>query len=420
MRRNKDLILAGVLVIVLSFALFGNGIVGDFVFDDTIVIVGNPLVGDSLKFGEILTTPYSAYQPRPGLYRPLTIASYSLNSFIFGSSPVSFHVVNILLHALASYSVLLLIYRLACEAQEISASQARFTALAGFLLFMFLPIHTEAVTSIVGRAELLSFIFVVGALIFSVKKKHVLASSLFFLGLLSKEMAIAFLPIFLFLEFKNFKKLGYLVPPLILYAILRYAALGEYFLKNDATLVYNPLKFTSFLTGFWTSFKVFYLYLAKTFVPLSLSSDYSFNQIPIVNNPFSYFETLAGIGILALFIFLFFRAKDFLLRFGIIIFLASYLVISNWVFKTGTIMAERLMYTPSLGLAILVAYNFKFKIINFKIVYAGFAILLLWYGFVIIDRNRDWLNNKNLYESAYVAAPNSVVNKTNKAYLDCV
>ena len=42
MRKNRDFLLAAVLAIVLSFALFGNGIGGNFVFDDTIVVVGNP------------------------------------------------------------------------------------------------------------------------------------------------------------------------------------------------------------------------------------------------------------------------------------------------------------------------------------------------------------------------------------------
>lgn len=435
MFKNKDLIWAGILALVLSFILFGNGIGGDFVLDDTIVIVGNPFINENLDgFWKIFTTPYFAYQPRPGLYRPLTIASYSLNAFIFGSSPVSFHLTNIFLHALASYLIFILCYKL----------NGKLTAYAGFLFFIFLPIHVEAVTSIVGRAEILSLLFIVGALILALRHQYILASGSFFLGLLSKEMAIAFLPIFLFLEFywhkktikEIFRELLYFVPPMVLYIILRYMALDKYFLQNDATIVYNPIKFAPILNGIWTSFKVFYLYLEKTFFPISLSSDYSFNQIPLVENPFVSLGTVLGVIIFGLFIFLFFKTKDFLLRFGIIIFLTSYFVISNWGFKTGTIMAERLMYMPSLGLVMLVAsvikslesrvksQHFKFKIFNLQLPLLTFYFLLLtlfvWYGWVIIDRNKDWLNNKNLYESAYIAAPNSVVNQTNRAYLNFI
>src|SRR3989338_61517 len=424
MRRNKDFILAGVLAIVLSFALFGNGIGGDFVFDDTIVIVGNPLIGDPSKFTEIFTTPYFAYQPRPGLYRPLTIASHSLNAFVFGQSPISFHIVNILLHALASFLVFVFIYLLS----------DRITASLGSLIFMFLPIHVEAVTSIVGRAEILSFIFTLGALLLSIKKRYIFASLLFFMGLLSKETAIAFLPIFLFLDFfwhkktakSVFKSLLFLVPSLGVYALLRYVALGQYFLKNDATPIYNPIKFAPFLSGIWTSFKVFYLYIQKSLYPISLSADYSFNQIPLVGNFLSSIETMLGIVVLIGLLFLLFRSKNLFVKLGIVIFIASYFVVSNWVFKTGTIMAERLMYMPSLGLAMLAAVimqNLKLKAQNKVLFFAlhfSLCALFLWYGWLVIDRNKDWLSNKNLYESSYVAAPKSVVNQTNKAYLDFV
>lgn len=422
MRKNRDFLLAAILAIVLSFALFGNGIGGNFVFDDTIVVVGNPFINGQLDgFWKIFTNPYFAYQPRPGLYRPLTIVSYSLNSFIFGFSPAGFHVVNILLHALASFLIFGLFYRVG----------GKIIAFAGFMFFMFLPIHVEAVTSIVGRAEILSLIFTVGALIFVLKQRYVLASVLFFLGLLSKEMAISFLPIFLFLDFLWHKKsikavskdLIYFVPSLALYSVLRYAALGGYFLKNDATPVYNPIKFAPLLSGLWTSFKVFYLYLEKTFFPYSLSTDYSYNQIPLIKNLFTSVGAMLGVAIFCLLVFLFFRTKNFLMRFGVIIFLSSYFVVSNWIFKTGTIMAERLMYTPTLGLALMagvVVNYFVLKTPNKKVLYGFLSLVLVFYGLVILDRNKDWLSDKNLFESAYTAAPNSVVNQTNKAYLDFI
>lgn len=440
MRKSKDFILAGILAVVLSFVLFGNGIGGNFVLDDNIVIVGNPFISGQLSgFWKIFTNPYFAYQPRPGLYRPLTIASYSLNSFVFGFSPIGFHIVNILFHALASFLIFVLFYRLG----------GKITAFAGFLFFMFLPIHVEAVTSIVGRAEILSLLFTVGALIFVLKQRYISASVLFFLGLLSKEMAIAFLPIFLFLsrfyfrQSRNYKiedprfasralreanrgnKLAlkdslYFVPSLVVYGVLRYVALGGYFLKNDATFVYNPIKFAQFFSGLWTSFKVFYLYLEKTFFPYSLSADYSYNQIPLIKNIFTSVEAMLGVIIFCLFVLLFFRTKNFLIHLGIIIFIASYFVVSNWVLKTGTIMAERLMFTPSLGLALIagVAVNYLIlKISNKKVLYGFLSLILIFYGFVILDRNKDWISDKNLFESAYAAAPNSVVNQTNKAYL---
>ena len=421
MRINKDFLYAGILALLLSFVLFGNGIGGDFVFDDKIAVVGNPLIGSSVNLPEIFTTPYFAYQPLPGLYRPLAIASYSINASIFGVSPVSFHAVNIILHALTSLLIFIFFYRLS----------GRITAFSGFIFFMFLPIHVEDVTSIVGRAEILSLLFMTAALLFVLDRKYVLSAAAFLLSLFSKEMALSFVPIFVCLEYIWHKKKiklilkdsVYPVIALLLYSILRYAALGKYFLRNDATPVYNPIKFAPFFEGLWTSFKVFYLYIEKIFFPVSLSIDYSFNQIPLVKNPFHSIEALLGILILAGLIFSFFKIKSVLFRTGILIFLSSYFVISNWVFKTGTIMAERLMYAPTFGLALLAGMAFnhlypKFK--NKKLLYGLAIIVLGFYGFIIVDRNKDWLKEESLFKSAYAVAPNSIINQTNMAYLDFI
>jgi len=431
--RGNEFWLAGILALVLSFILFGNGIGGNFVFDDTIVIVGNPLINGRLdNLREIFLSPYFAFQPSPGLYRPLTIASYSFNAFLFGFSPASFHVVNIILHALVSFFAFVFLRRLAGGFDHLGKlGVSKTSAWIGLLFFVFLPIHVEAVTSIVGRAEILSLLFVILALLLSLQRKYFFASIFFLFGLLSKEMAIVFFPVFLFLEFSQRKKIKmvvknslYFVFAIGFYALLRFVALGGYFLKNDATFVYNPIKFSSFFSGLWTSFKVMYLYVEKIFWPASLSSDYSFNQIRLVENIFSSPEAVTGIVILVLLVWFFFKSKDFLLRLGIVIFLASYFIVSNWIFKTGTIMAERLMYTPSLGIAVMVtAFSNRLilkKEIVKKVTYIGLALILSIYGDVIINRNKDWLSDKNLYESAYAAAPDSVVNQVNAAYLSFI
>ena len=92
------------------------------------------------------------------------------------------------------------------------------------------------------------------------------------------------------------------------------------------------------------------------------------------------------------------------------------------------------MYAPSLGLVMLISigveslkskvknYSFKFKIFNSQLLLLTFHFLLLtlfvWYGYVIIDRNRDWKNESALLTSGYMASPNSVVSITNMAFLD--
>lgn len=403
--------------LIASFVLFGNGIAGDFVFDDHFVITGNPLVEEGVNPGEIFASSYHYKQPETGLYRPLTILSYSLNRSIFGSSPASFHVVNIILHALTSFFLFRLLSLLIDKKISLLAA----------VLFLFLPIHVEAVTSIIGRAEILSALFVLLALIKALEKKMYWSAGYFLLALLSKEIAIAFLPIWAFILFryKNQKPLALLKqswPYLSLLAIyfgLRYLALGSHIFSSETQFTYNPLKHLSFATSLWTALKVAFLYIVKTILPLSFSSDYSYNQIPIVNNLFSSWQAITAVVILATLVWLVWRYKSW--GFAALLFLAPFFIISNFVFKTGTIMAERLMYMPSLGISLLLALVLSHALnksqIWRKAAFGVLGLLLIFYSYQIVTRNMDWLTEESLYMSAFKAAPDSIVNRTNRAYL---
>ncbi|OGN00675.1 MAG: hypothetical protein A2651_03355 [Candidatus Yanofskybacteria bacterium RIFCSPHIGHO2_01_FULL_42_12] len=427
------------LIIVLSLVLFGNGINGDFVFDDHSVVTDNPLMEDSVGVFKTFLHPYHYDRLQSGLYRPLTIASYVLNWRISPGQPQSFHLVNIFLHAVASFLIYLIV----------SGFKNRTTAIVSSLLFLFLPIHVEAVTSIAGRSELLMFLFFLASFLSIKKGYYKTAAVFFFLSLLSKETGIAFIPIFLFFEFVQrkesvmglFKKIVYFIPSLAVYAVLRYNALGfEYFINTNTYSFFNPIAAMDILPGLWTAFKVACLYAQKIIFPIYFSSDYSYNQITAVNNLFDSWQALAGIGIFVAIGYLSISKHNSLVGLGATIFLFSYLVVSNLFVKIGTIMAERLMYMPSLGLVMLIAagveslklkvnlrpelrsrenQSSRFKIFNLKLslltLYFPLLTLFVWYGYVIIDRNRDWLNEKNLFESAYAVAPNSVVNITNVA-----
>lgn len=444
------------IFVALAFLLFGNGINGDFVFDDRSVIVGHPLVENLSGTFKAFLHPYHYDRPQSGLYRPLTSVSYTLNWHLFSGQSYGFHLVNIFLHALVSFVIFLSVLNLS----------NKLTAWISSLLFLFLPIHVEAVTSVVGRGELLMSLFFILAF-YLVQKRHYKTVSLyFFLSLLSKETGIAFVPVFIFFEFfwrktllrELLKKTSYFLPPLIVYSGLRYKALGfEYFLNNEAYAFFNPILEMDFLPGLWTAFKVLYLYIQKTIFLTYFSSDYSYNQITAVNNLFDSWQAIAGILTFASVIYLSTSKRKSLIGLGAFIFLISYLIVSNLFIKTGTIMGERLMYLPSLGIVMIIAAvienlkfkvkshpfdgfnkltvvrnsnhklrvislskdSFKFKIFNLPLPLLTLHFLLLtllvWYGYLIIDRNKDWLNEKNLFTSAYEVAPNSVVNITNMA-----
>lgn len=404
-------------ILMLSFVLYGNGIRGDFVFDDRSVIVGNPLVEDISGTWKAFVNPYHYARPQSGLYRPLTFASYTLNWHI-SQSPASFHVVNIFLHALASFFVFLIIISL----------KDRRAAAIGSLIFLFLPIHVESVTSIVGRGELLALLFLAAAFYASIKERYSIAAISFGAALLSKEVSIAFLPIFIFFEFawrrKNIKEILkntlLLCVPLGVYGTLRYNALGaDYFISTNAYSFFNPIRTAGFFPGTWTAFKVLSLYAQKLIYPTYFSSDYSYGQIAIVQNLWGSWQAIAGIAIFLGLIFFAIKKRDGLVSLGCFVFLSSYFVVSNLLVKTGTIMAERLMYMPSFGFAMIVSGLASDAFERLRrirvVVFCVFVLVLFLYGIRIVSGNALWNDEKTLFENAYQKAPLSVVNISNKA-----
>uniref|UniRef100_A0A182PDC4 PMT_2 domain-containing protein n=1 Tax=Anopheles epiroticus TaxID=199890 RepID=A0A182PDC4_9DIPT len=92
-----------------------------------------------------------------GSYRPLCVASFKLNYLVDGFKPFGYHLVNVLLHSLATGLVVKL-------ARHILPAGRSGVAITG-LLFAAHPIHTEAVAGVVGRADLTGCIFYLLALL---------------------------------------------------------------------------------------------------------------------------------------------------------------------------------------------------------------------------------------------------------------
>jgi Flp pilus assembly protein TadD len=164
------------------------------ILDDGWAALDNPLTWSLGNAGRIFRELYGfAGEPSVrGPYRPITTLSYALNYALHGRWPPGYHAVNVGLHALASLLVLALARRLAAAAWP---TQAPRVALLAGLLFAVHPAHVEAVASIFGRTEPLSACFAVGALLLALARREArwrlpAALALLVLGVLSKEVAI--------------------------------------------------------------------------------------------------------------------------------------------------------------------------------------------------------------------------------------
>ncbi|KKT50839.1 MAG: hypothetical protein UW43_C0001G0004 [Candidatus Yanofskybacteria bacterium GW2011_GWA1_44_21] len=408
MLKFKKIFLAS---LVLSFLVFGNGISGEFVFDDVTVIQNRPDVKDARNFFNLFVSPYHQNMPKTGLYRPFTMTSYAINHYI-NDSPAGFHIVNIIIHALNSFLVFCLVNYL---------FKNKFLSYAVFLLFLTHPIHTEAVTSIVGRAELWAFFWSLITIHFYIKKKTVLSLTSFLLALLSKEIAITILPVIFYIDwvlvknklFLSVRRMSFFALPLGVYMVLRYIVLGRYFVEDAVTtLITNPLKFAPLGERLITAINVLYLYVEKLIWPVRLSADYSYNSIPVISNPLNpYF--LFGIVFLSLLLFLLFYKKTNKTELGLgsVFFLFPYLMISNLIKPVGTIMGERLMYLPSLGFILIISCFLSKSVhtIGKKFAYAILILIVTLYGARTITRNKDWHDARTLFTATVDTVPDSLV-----------
>lgn len=404
-----------VIILVVAFLVFSNGITGDFLLDDGRSIFPSPRIRTLTDIPNEFLKPYYHFQPTTGLYRPITQISFILNLSI-SDQPMFFHLVNVLLHAINAWLVFAIIFL-------VFTSRRLAYVTAG--VFLLMPIHVEAVTYIAGRADLLALFFCLLSFLFFYLKRFWLSAILFLLAIFSKEIAVGF-PLFLLFYLyvsgnwnlrSSFKKLWPMGLAGFAYVVFRFLTLGQNFLANDNGPIANPLTITDWPTRILTSFKLLALYVWKVFIPVNLSADYGYNQIPMARSLLNT-RVIAGIILMLGVLVLIFHKKtrQSPVAFGAALFLILYLPISNLIFPIGTIMAERFIYAGSLGLGIMAAFMlnhlYTYKKIK-SLVYVLLISIAVIYGVRITDRNRVWLNEKALITSIMEDSPNSINAKYN-------
>ena len=91
--------------------------------------------------------------------------------------------------------------------------------------------------------------------------------------------------------------------------------------------------------------------------------------------------------------------------FALSLLIFPFLPASNLLFPVGFVVAERILYVPSMGFAILLAIgvdkimNVNSNLIRFATKF-GLGCLLVSHALKTMERNRDWLTNKSLFLSA--------------------
>ena len=416
----------------LVLAAYSNSFQAALVFDSAMAITRDARIQavtpQNLRL--ILTEEYWHGSTTSGLYRPLTTASYLLNYAVFGNGthPAGYHWVNLALHAV-NVSLVYLLGLLVFEAAPVLAF-----ALAA--LWGVHPLLTESVTNVVGRADLLAAFGVLAGLLCYVKsasattRRHkvlwvaaMLAAQA--VGIFSKENAAVLPGIMLLYDLTWRKRAAWQGRALAYVALL--LPLAAFFWMRAAFPMHilarfgdNPLMSAGFWTARLTAIKVIGKYLWLFVWPARLSADYSYNAVPLFGWQLTDWEDAKALMAVALCVgaavlaVRWYRAHKPLFFF-LAFFFVALAPTSNLVILIGSIMAERFVYLPSIGLAgCVVAAIYALgplvsrqRLSAMRTTWIALGFLCLAFAARTYARNLDWLDDLSLWTSSVGVCPDS-------------
>jgi len=410
--------LAAALVAMLVFA---PSLTNGFAYDDEAVVLGDPRIQSLDGLPQILSNGYWA-DATLALYRPFTTLSFALDWSIAPASAAWFHFVNVLLHGATAALLVLLLARLTSEA----------AALAGGLVFAVHPVHVEAVANVVGRSEMLAAIGVLGAALAWValptSGRAAIVRSMavpiaFAFGVFSKESAIVLPALLALIDIargslnlvrpwpwirSNAAALTAIVLVAGAYLAARLAVLGG-IAPTRVDAVFDVAAGGS--ARILTALQAWTVWAGLLFAPATLLSDYGPRILmpvgavtPQVAAGGAIALTLLVSGLVAAF-----RGRG-LAALALLWFPVSILPVSNLLFPTGVIVAERTLYLPSAALSIgvaVVATHFARVGLRPRLRTVAFALLLVAFAVRSSVRIPAWESTDTIFDALVSDRPDA-------------
>ena len=322
-----------------------------FALDDVPIIATNPLVHHWSGVVHAFQTPYWPAAAGAAMYRPLVLASFAVD---WQTGQLFWlHLVNVLWHVAVSVTV-------AALARDWSASPGG--GLVAGLAFAVHPVHVEAVANLVGRAELMAALFALLS-VYAALAHDRLAWSLvaLVLGLLSKETA-ATVPGLIVAGWmtgvgrspSRTRMLRYVAgwgSVAVAYGIVRWTLLHGHSDQVQSAPVFVGAGFAATRVTAIAAFADIARLLA---FPLKLRVDYSPAERTLVSSLLDprFALGLACFVLWASLVGLAWRRGWRTTSFGLLWIAVAVLPVSNLLFASGVLVAERALYLPSAGLAI--------------------------------------------------------------------
>ncbi|XP_035211015.1 protein O-mannosyl-transferase Tmtc3-like isoform X2 [Stegodyphus dumicola] len=425
------------IVLAAACLCYYNAIHCGFVFDDISAIRDNKDLRPStplsnIFFNDFWGTPIHKEHSHKS-YRPLCVLTFRLNYALHQLNPWGYHLLNVVLHVL----VCLLYLRICQLFLPITAS------FVAALLFAVHPIHTEAVTGVVGRAEILSSLFFLLAFLSYVKCSRsfqttdwqLLLSTLVFiiLATLSKEQGITVAGVCFIYELFIVQKLRFTdifhivqslivskssPPPWLQNMVIRLTVISV----TAICLLVARFKIMGAQLPVFTKFdnpaavsdtptrQLTYNYLLPVnawllIFPSDLCCDWTMGTIPLVESfldprNISTLFLYCVLGAMMWIILTSDSKHSQLITVSLSLLILPFLPASNLFFPVGFVVAERILYTPSMGFCLLVAYGWYLlykKVERKSYIIFCIGIVLLFHSMKTVLRNKDWVSEKDIF-----------------------
>lgn len=416
-RASTDARIGSAIVITIALATFANSLFNGFALDDNFIVAGNPRVHQLGSLRAIWLTPYwPSHGELLGLYRPLAIFGYAVQWAVGGGAPWVFHTVNVLLHALVSLLVFLLLRRLASPP----------AALIGGILFAVHPLHTEVVANVVGQAEMIAAAGVLAACLIHAGRpadaiapggpRLVAIAVIFFVSLLAKEGSVVLPGLLVAIDAAQRRiridrnglaryAAGMAFTLILLVALLgAYLTLRVHVLGSIGGIDAAPsLPFLRQEGRIFSALRAWPEYVRLLVWPFDLSADYSPGVIlPATGfTPMVVLGTLLLVATAALALATFTRPRAGLPAAW---FLIAVFPVSNLALPIGVLLAERVLYLPSVAICVAAAFladrlraDARPRTLRFATV--GAVALIAAFAVRSVMRNPDWDSTEAVWDA---------------------
>ncbi|HNX81747.1 MAG TPA: tetratricopeptide repeat protein [Candidatus Omnitrophota bacterium] len=403
---------------VLSILLYANGVRGEFIIDDRQAIMEKRSVHDLRQYFS------KEFSLRPGI---IWDASRAVLWKVGNHGAFAFHLLNLVLHVGCVILLFFLISILFCN---------RLFAFLSALIFAVHPIHAEAVSWISAGHNVLVSVFFIAAMILYVKAHT--SRGLFFLSLISalfcflSGSAGVTLPVLFIaydiwfrprsVDYKRWRTFRWTVLALLSALCLVSVAIA---IIGRNTAIYTIFHYKGF-GHFVVVIKAFAYYCKILYLPIQRGLYHSFAyQTTHIQSLSPIF--FVSVGIIVITIAAFFRclAKNPAVSFGIAWFVITYLPVSNIV-PVCNIIAERYMYLPSAGFAMIMAFLFlkvwgiinqqKSRVVILRrYAVAAVTLYLASYGILTLKHNQDYNDIVTYWETNIVNFPDGYLAYNNLA-----